>query len=44
MNMMRTALLMAAMTALFLVVGALIGGQTGMLMALALAAATNLFA
>ncbi|MFZ9501003.1 MAG: zinc metalloprotease HtpX [Beijerinckiaceae bacterium] len=44
MNMMRTALLMAAMTALFLVVGALIGGQTGMLMALAFAAATNLFA
>jgi heat shock protein HtpX len=44
MNMMRTAVLMAAMTALFLVVGALIGGQTGMLMALAFAAATNLFA
>ena len=44
MNMMRTAILMAAMTALFLVVGALIGGQTGMLMALAFAAATNLFA
>jgi heat shock protein HtpX len=44
MNMMRTAILMAAMTALFLVVGALLGGQTGMLMALAFAAATNLFA
>ena len=27
MNMMRTAMLMAAMTALFLVVGALLGGQ-----------------
>ena len=44
MNMMRTAILMAAMTALFLVVGALLGGQTGMLLALAFAAATNLFA
>jgi heat shock protein HtpX len=44
MNMMRTAMLMAAMTALFLVVGALLGGQTGMLLALAFAAATNLFA
>jgi heat shock protein HtpX len=44
MNMMRTAILMAAMTALFLVVGALLGGQTGMLMALAFAAATNVFA
>lgn len=44
MNMMRTAMLMAAMTALFLVVGALLGGQTGMLMALAFAAATNLYA
>jgi heat shock protein HtpX len=32
------------MTALFLVVGALLGGQTGMLLALAFAAATNLFA
>jgi heat shock protein HtpX len=44
MNMMRTAMLMAAMTALFLVVGAMLGGQTGMLLALAFAAATNLFA
>lgn len=44
MNMIRTAMLMAAMTALFLVVGALLGGQTGMLLALAFAAATNLFA
>ncbi|MDB5569505.1 MAG: zinc metalloprotease HtpX [Hyphomicrobiales bacterium] len=44
MNMMRTAILMAAMTALFLVVGALLGGQTGMLMALAFAVATNAFA
>ncbi|HEY8579550.1 MAG TPA: zinc metalloprotease HtpX [Beijerinckiaceae bacterium] len=44
MNMMRTAILMAAMTAIFLVVGALLGGRTGILLALAFAAATNLFA
>jgi heat shock protein HtpX len=40
----RTALLLAALTALFLVVGFLIGGQTGMVIALGLALATNLFA
>ncbi len=44
MNMMRTAILMAAMTALFLLIGGLLGGQTGMLMALVFAAATNAFA
>ncbi|MEK9969910.1 MAG: zinc metalloprotease HtpX [Ferrovibrio sp.] len=44
MNIMKTALLLAAMTALFGVVGYLIGGEAGMLIALALAAAMNLFA
>lgn len=40
----RTALLMAAMTALFMGAGALIGGGNGAVMALVLAAAMNLFA
>jgi heat shock protein HtpX len=44
MAMFKTLLLMAAMTALFLVAGALMGGQTGMLIALAIAVATNLIA
>ena len=44
MNIFRTALLMAAMTALFMAVGALIGGQAGMILALMVALATNLFA
>ena len=44
MNFMRTAVLLAAMTALFLLVGAALGGRTGMLMALVFALATNLFA
>lgn len=44
MNIFRTALLMAAMTALFMAVGALIGGQTGMTTALMFALVTNLFA
>jgi len=44
MNILRTALLMAAMTALFMVVGALVGGQAGMALALMVALATNLFA
>lgn len=44
MNILRTGLLMAAMTALFLGVGALIGGPTGMVIALAIAVAMNLFA
>ncbi len=43
MNYFRTAILLAAMTALFMGVGALIGGQTGMLIALAVAAAMNAF-
>jgi heat shock protein HtpX len=41
---LRTALLLAAMTALFLVVGYAIGGGTGAVIALVIAACTNLFA
>ena len=41
MNMMRTALLLAAMTALFLVVGYLIAGEGGALIAFVLALAIN---
>ena len=44
MNIFRTGLLMAALTALFLFVGYLIGGQTGMVIAFLFAAGTNLFA
>jgi heat shock protein HtpX len=44
MNTLRTGILMAAMTGLFLAVGALVGGGTGMLIAFVLAAAMNLFA
>ncbi len=42
MGYMRTAILMAALTALFMGLGALLGGQTGALIALAVAAAMNL--
>jgi heat shock protein HtpX len=42
-NFFRTSLLLAAMTALFMAVGYLIGGTNGMLIALAVAIATNLF-
>ncbi|MBV8848962.1 MAG: zinc metalloprotease HtpX [Methylobacteriaceae bacterium] len=44
MQFMRTAVLLATMTALFLVVGALIGGRGGMMIALLFAIGTNLFA
>ncbi|MFC3227229.1 zinc metalloprotease HtpX [Marinibaculum pumilum] len=44
MNMFRTGILLAAMTALFMGIGYLIGGEAGMLIALAVAAAMNLFA
>jgi heat shock protein HtpX len=43
-NWMKTAMLMAAITALFGVLGAAFGGKTGMLLALAFALATNFFA
>lgn len=44
MNHLKTYVLLAAMTALFGGIGYLIGGATGMLIALAVAAAMNLFA
>jgi len=44
MNIVRTALLMAGLSALFLFVGFLIGGEAGMMIALLFATATNLFA
>ncbi len=44
MNLIRTGLLLAALTALFSAVGLLLGGKTGMLIALGLAVVTNLFA
>ncbi|HEX2759179.1 MAG TPA: zinc metalloprotease HtpX [Rhizomicrobium sp.] len=44
MNTLRTGLLLAAMTGLFLAVGALIGGSQGMLIAFGIALAMNLFA
>ena len=44
MNTLRTGILMAALTGLFLAVGALVGGGTGMAIAFALALAINLFA
>ncbi|MDQ0467534.1 zinc metalloprotease HtpX [Labrys wisconsinensis] len=44
MNYLRTAILLAGMTALFMAVGFLVGGSGGMMVALAVAVATNLFA
>ncbi len=44
MSYFRTAILLAVMTALFMAIGFLIGGQSGMVVALAFAAAMNLFA
>ena len=43
MNYFRTAMLLAGLTALFMGVGYLIGGQSGALMALLVAAAMNIF-
>ncbi|WP_288426652.1 zinc metalloprotease HtpX [uncultured Agrobacterium sp.] len=43
MNLMRTAMLLAFMTALFMGVGFLIGGRSGMMIALLIAAGMNLF-
>jgi len=42
-NLVKTAILMAAITALFMAVGAMIGGQTGMLIALLVAIGMNFF-
>jgi heat shock protein HtpX len=44
MNYLKTAILLAGLTALFMGVGYLIGGGTGAIIALIFAAATNLFA
>lgn len=43
MNYIRTGMLLAAMTALFMGIGFMIGGQSGMMIALAIAAAMNVF-
>jgi heat shock protein HtpX len=42
-NLMKTAILMAAITALFMAIGSLLGGQTGMMMALLVALGMNFF-
>ena len=44
MSYFRTAILLAALTALFMGVGFLLGGQTGMIVAFVVAAGMNLFA
>ena len=44
MNTLRTGILMAAMTGLFLAIGALVGGGSGMMIAFGIALAMNLFA
>jgi heat shock protein HtpX len=44
MNTVKTGMLLAALTALFGAVGYMLGGTTGMMIALGLAVATNLFA
>ena len=43
MSYFRTAILLAALTALFMGIGFLIGGQSGMIIALLIAGAMNLF-
>ena len=42
-NLMKTAVLMAAITALFMAIGALLGGQQGMVLALVVALGMNVF-
>ena len=44
MNYLKTAILLAGMTALFLAIGYMLGGEGGMLIALAIAGAMNVFA
>ncbi|WP_319517915.1 zinc metalloprotease HtpX [uncultured Martelella sp.] len=43
MNLVRTAMLIALMTALFMAIGFMIGGRAGMMIALMIAAGMNLF-
>jgi len=42
-NLLKTAVLMAAITALFMAIGAVIGGRQGMILALGVAVAMNFF-
>ncbi|GAA0759341.1 zinc metalloprotease HtpX [Ideonella azotifigens] len=42
-NLMKTAVLMAAITALFMIIGRLLGGQQGMVLALVIALGMNFF-
>ncbi|MBA4110359.1 MAG: zinc metalloprotease HtpX [Leptothrix sp. (in: Bacteria)] len=42
-NILKTAVLMAAITALFMAIGAMIGGRTGMMVALLVAVGMNFF-
>ncbi len=42
-NLMKTAILMAAITALFMAIGSLLGGRSGMMLALAVAVTMNFF-
>ncbi|HSI59116.1 MAG TPA: M48 family metalloprotease, partial [Ideonella sp.] len=42
-NLLKTAVLMAAITALFMTIGNLLGGQQGMLLALVVALGMNFF-
>ena len=42
-NMMKTAILMAAITALYMAIGSLIGGRQGMMLALVVAVGMNFF-
>ena len=42
-NMMKTAVLMAAITALFMAIGSLIGGRSGMMLALVVAVGLNFY-
>ena len=42
-NLMKTAVLMAAITALFMLLGSMLGGRTGMMVALVVALGMNVF-
>jgi heat shock protein HtpX len=42
-NLLKTAVLMAAITALFMAIGAMLGGRAGMMLALAIALGMNFF-
>ncbi|WP_290903558.1 zinc metalloprotease HtpX [Aquabacterium sp.] len=42
-NLMKTAVLMAAITALFMAIGGMVGGRTGMMLALVVAVGMNFF-